>query len=119
MYRKIYWIFIGITFALGQIFIFINFKIGVSVFLAMVLPALVSYFNIEFIEWLNNHKGSQMVFRYNVIQFIIKSVFICLIVFIGVKLIDLNYKIFVPLLCFIWFSFHMIEAFFTNDLINK
>ena len=39
--------------------------------------------------------------------------------FIGVKVIELNFKIFVPTLCFTWFIFHLIEGFYTNDLIKK
>ena len=41
------------------------------------------------------------------------------ITFIGVKIIELNFKIFVPTLCFTWFVFHLVEGFYTNNLINK
>ncbi len=79
----------------------------------------MSYFNIIVITKLSIEHSNEMAFRFNVAQFIFKTLFLCLITFIGVKIIELNFKIFVPTLCFTWFVFHLVEGFYTNDLIKK
>ena len=38
---------------------------------------------------------------------------------LGVKIIQLNFKIFVPTLCFTWFVFHLVEGLYTNDIIKR
>jgi len=79
----------------------------------------MSYVNIIVITKLTKEQGNEMTFRFNIAQFIFKTIFLCLITFMGVKIIELNFKIFVPTLCFTWFVFHLVEGFYTNDLIRK
>ena len=42
-------------------------------------------------------------------QFIVKSIFLCSLTYLGVKIIKLDFRIFVPLLCLTWFVFHLVE----------
>ena len=119
MYKPIYWCFCILTFIIGQPLLFINFNAGASIFFGMLTPAIMSYVNIQIIEKLSKEKGNLMAFGYNMIQFIVKTIFLCSLTFIGVKIIHLDFRIFVPLLCLTWFTFHLVEAFFTNDLIKR
>ncbi len=119
MYKQIYWYFCILTFIIGQSLLFINFNAGASIFFGMLTPAIMSYINIQIIEKLSKEKGNLMAFGYNMIQFIVKTIFLCSLTFLGVKIINLDFRIFVPLLCLTWFTFHLVEAFFTNDLIKK
>ena len=79
----------------------------------------MSYLNILVIEKLTIERGNVIAFGYNVFQFIIKTIFLCSLTYVGVKVVELNFKIFIPVLCFTWFVFHIIEGFFTNNLIKK
>ncbi len=119
MYKQIYWYFCILTFIIGQPLLFINFNAGASIFFGMLTPAIMSYVNIQIIEKLSKERGNLMAFGYNMIQFIVKTIFLCSLTFLGVKIINLDFRIFVPLLCLTWFTFHLVEAFFTNDLIKR
>ena len=119
MYQKIYIYSSILTFVIGQPFLFFNPKLGTIIFLGVLAPIIMSYVNIIVITKLSKEQGNEMTFRFNIAQFIFKTIFLCLITFIGVKVIELNFKIFVPTLCFTWFGFHLVEGFYTNDLIKK
>jgi len=119
MYKKIYIYSSVLTFIVGQPLLFFNPKLGTTIFLGVLAPIIMSYVNIIVITKLSKEQGNEMTFRFNIAQFIFKTIFLCLITFIGVKVIELNFKIFVPTLCFTWFVFHLVEGFYTNDLIKK
>ena len=119
MYKKIYAYSSILTFTVGQPLLFLNPKLGATIFLGVLAPIVMSYVNVIVITKLSKEEGNEMVFRFNIAQFIFKTIFLCLITFIGVKIIELNFKIFVPTLCFTWFIFHLIEGFYTSKLIKK
>ena len=108
-----------LTFIVGQPLLFFNPKLGTIIFLGVLAPIIMSYVNITVITKLSREQGNEMTFRFNIAQFIFKTIFLCLITFIGVKIIELNFKVFVPTLCLTWFVFHLVEGFYTNDLIKK
>ena len=119
MYKKIYIYSSILTFIIGQPLLLFDPKLGTIIFLGVLAPIIMSYVNIKVITKLSKEQGNEMTFRFNIAQFIFKTIFLCLITFVGVKTIELNFKIFVPTLCFTWFVFHLVEGFYTNDLIKK
>ena len=119
MYKKIYIYSSILTFIVGQPLLFYNPNLGTTIFLGVLAPIIMSYVNILVITKISKEQGNEMTFRFNIAQFIFKTIFLCLITFIGVKVVELNFKIFVPILCFTWFVFHLVEGFYTNDLIKK
>ena len=119
MYKKIYTYSLILTFIVGQPLLFFNPKLGTTIFLGVLAPILMSYVNVLVITKLSREQGNEITFRFNIAQFIFKTIFLCLITFIGVKIIQLNFKIFVPTLCFTWFVFHLVEGLYTNDLIKR
>ena len=119
MYKKIYIYSAILAFTVGQPLLFLSPKLGTIIFLGVLAPIIMSYLNVVAITKLSKEQGNEMTFRFNIAQFIFKTIFLCLITFIGVKVIELNFKIFVPTLCFTWFVFHLVEGFYTNDLIKK
>ena len=119
MYKKIYTYSSILTFIVGQPLLFFNPKLGTIIFLGVLAPILMSYVNVLVITKLSREQGNEITFRFNIAQFIFKTIFLCLITFIGVKIIQLNFKIFVPTLCFTWFVFHLVEGLYTNDIIKR
>ena len=119
MYKKIYIYSAILAFTVGQPLLFLSPKLGTIIFLGVLAPIIMSYLNVVAITKLSKEQGNEMTFRFNIAQFIFKTIFLCLITFIGVKIIELNFKVFVPTLCFTWFVFHLVEGFYTNDLIKK
>ncbi len=118
MFKKIYWLFLILSFLMGQTLIFYDRSYGSIVLIGMVGPAALSYINIEIIQWVSLKKGNLVALWFNVIQFIIKTIYMCFFTLLGVKILGLNFKIFVPILCTTWFFFHILEAFFTDSIIK-
>ena len=118
MYKRIYLISCVLVAVIGQTLIIFNSKAGSIVLIGMFAPMLMSFINILVIEKLTIQRGNVIVFGYNIAQFIIKTIFLCSLTYIGVKVVELNFRIFIPVLCFTWFVFHIIEGFFTNSLIK-
>ena len=119
MYKKIYLISCFLVALIGQTIFVFNSKAGSIVLIGMLAPMLMSYINILVIEKLTIERGNVIVFGYNIAQFIIKTIFLCSLTYIGVKVVELNFRTFIPVLCFTWFVFHIIEGFFTNSLIKN
>ena len=119
MYKKIY-IFFGLfMFLLGFPLTFFYPQLGSVLFLGVLIPTLVSYINLEVIDWLNKHYDIFITFGFNMIQFIVKTIFMLLMVYIGVKIMNFDFRIYVPVLCLTWFFFHILEALYTQNIINK
>ena len=119
MYKKIY-IFFGLfMFLLGFPLTFFYPQLGSVLFLGVLIPTLVSYINLEVIDWLNKHYDIFITFGFNMIQFIVKTIFMLLMVYIGVRIMNFDFRIYVPVLCLTWFFFHILEALYTQNIINK
>ena len=119
MYKRIYLISCVLVAVIGQTLFVLDYKAGSIVLIGMLAPMLMSYINILVIEKLTIERGNVIVFGYNIAQFIIKTIFLCSLTYIGVKVVELNFRIFIPVLCFTWFVFHIIEGLFTNSLIKN
>ena len=119
MFKKIY-IFFGLfMFLVGFPMTFFYPQIGSVLFLGVLIPTLVSYINLEVIDWLNEHYDIFITFGFNMVQFIVKTIFMLLMVYIGVKIMNFDFRIYVPVLCLTWFFFHILEALYTQNIINK
>ena len=53
------------------------------------------------------------------ISFVTNSMAMILLLWLGIAELELNYKIFVPLLTFFWFMTHVIEAFVIQHYIRE
>ena len=71
--------------------------------------------------------GIMVIKKYNSItslgfsgaSFITKTLGMIYLTWLGVSILELNYKIFVPLLAFFWFITHIIEAFIIQHYIKN
>ena len=64
-------------------------------------------------------QGSMMSLGFTGISFVTKSVVMIFLLWLGIVELELNYKIFVPLLTFFWFTTHVIEAFVIQYYIRE
>ena len=51
--------------------------------------------------------------------FLTKTVALLWLTWLGVSIVELNYKIYMPLLTFFWFFTHLVEAFVIQHYIQK
>ena len=58
MYKKIYWGFFILSFLFAQVIMPKNNDYGSIILIGMVIPTVLSYINIELIEWISIKKGN-------------------------------------------------------------
>ena len=56
-------------------------------------------------------RGNLLSLGFTGMGFLTKSIGMMFLLYFGVVILDLNYKIYVPLLAFFWFFTHIVEAF--------
>ena len=64
-------------------------------------------------------RGSILSLGFTGISFITKSIGMIFLLWLGITELELNYKIYVPLLTFFWFFTHVIEAFVIQHYIRE
>jgi hypothetical protein len=64
-------------------------------------------------------RGSILSLGFTGISFVTKSMAMIFLLWLGIVQVELNYKIFVPLLTFFWFFTHVIEAFVIQHYIRE
>jgi len=64
-------------------------------------------------------RGSITSLGFTGISFITKTIGMLFLTYLGVSLLELNFRIFVPLLAFFWFFTHVIEAFVIQHYIQQ
>ena len=64
-------------------------------------------------------QGSMMSLGFTGISFVTKSMAMIFLLWLGISELELNYKIYVPLLTFFWFFTHVIEAFVIQHYIRE
>ena len=64
-------------------------------------------------------RGSVMSLGFTGISFITKSIGMVFLTWLGIVVIGLDYKIYVPILAFTWFFTHVVEAFVIQHYIQQ
>ncbi len=64
-------------------------------------------------------RGSLTSLGFTGISFLTKTIGMLFLTYLGVSLLELNFRIFVPLLAFFWFFTHVIEAFVIQHYIQQ
>jgi hypothetical protein len=64
-------------------------------------------------------RGSVMSLGFTGMGFLTKTVALLWLTWLGVSIVELDYKIYVPMLTFFWFFTHIVEAFVIQHYIQK
>ena len=70
-------------------------------------------------------KGNSIALGWNMMGFLTKSVFMLFMTYMGVSVLEFDFRIYVPILSFVWFMTHIVEAFViqhymkVNDTMRK
>jgi len=64
-------------------------------------------------------RGSVMSLGFTAISFLTKSIGMVFLLWLGITELNLNFKIYVPLLSFFWLMTHFVEAFVIQDYIQQ
>ena len=64
-------------------------------------------------------KGNAIALGWTMVGFLTKTVFMIFMTYMGVSVLQFDYKIYVPILSFVWFMSHICEAFYINYHMNE
>ena len=64
-------------------------------------------------------RGSFIGLGFSGVGFLTKSMAMIFFVWLGITKLNLDYQIFVPMICFFWFFTHIVEAFTIQHYIQK
>ena len=90
-----------------------NFLLGFLA--ALVLNLIHLVINIYVVT----ARGSIISLGFSGISFITKSMGMIFFTWLGVEIIGLDFRIYVPILTFFWFMTHLVEAFVIHHYIQK
>ena len=87
--------------------------------LGVLSPILLNVMHLVIGVYVVVARGSVMSLGFTGMSFLTKTVALLWMTWLGVSILELNFKIFVPLLTFFWFFTHIVEAFVIQHYIQK
>ena len=85
-------------------------------FLGTATPILFSLWNCVVINYLARTDERKLM-EFNMMQFLIKAVFMCFMTYVGIVWFSLPTIAYVFTLCGTWFMFHVVEALYAQRLL--
>lgn len=89
------------------------------ILLGVIAPILLNVMHLLVGVYVVTARGSVMSLGFTGVGFLTKTTALLWLTWMGVSILDLNYKIYVPLLTFFWFFTHLIEAFVIQHYMGK
>ena len=89
------------------------------ILLGILIPIIFALIHTIISTYLTMKHGNVMGLYWNGLGFISKSFFMVFMTYLGVKVLGLNFKIYIPILCRTWFFSHLCEAFYINKLMRS
>ena len=87
--------------------------------LGVLSPILLNLLHLTIGIYIVVKRGNLYSIGFSGISFITKTIGLLFLTWIGVGFLDLNYKIYVPILTFFWFVTHIVEAFVIQHYLKK
>ena len=87
--------------------------------LGVLAPILLNVMHLVIGVYVVVARGSVMSLGFTGMSFLTKTVALLWMTWLGVSILELNFKIFVPLLTFFWFFTHIVEEFVIQHYIQK
>ena len=101
-------------------FSYLKYKSHMLYFLLGVLaPIILNFIHLAIGYFITKNQGNMYGVGFSAISFVSKTVGMVFITWFGVAYVELDFRIFVPLLTFFWFLTHILEAFIINSLMKK
>ena len=89
------------------------------ILLGVLAPILLNVMHLVVGVYVVVARGSVMSLGFTGMSFLTKTVALLWMTWLGVYILELNFKIFVPLLTFFWFFTHLVEAFVIQHYMGK
>ena len=87
--------------------------------LGVLAPIILNLLHLVVGVYVVTARGSIMSLGFTGMGFLTKTVALLWLTWLGVSIVELNYRIYVPLLTFFWFFTHLVEAFVIQHYMGK
>ena len=87
--------------------------------LGVLSPILLNLLHLTIGIYIVVKRGNIYSLGFSAISFITKTIGLLFLTWIGVGFLDLNFKIYIPMLTFFWFATHILEAFVIQGYFKK
>ena len=89
------------------------------ILLGVIAPIFLNLMHLVIGIYVVVARGNVISLGFSGISFLSKSIGMIYLTYLGVTIVELDYRIFVPLLVFFWFFTHIVEAFVIQHYIQK
>ena len=93
--------------------------IGMYFLMGVLAPSFLNLIHLILNIYIVVARGNLLSLGFSGISFITKTMGMIFFTWLGVTIVGLDYRIFVPILCFFWFFSHLAEAFVIQHYIQK
>ena len=105
---------------LVNVYIFVVYRIIMKYFFLGVLATIVlNLIHLGIGLFITKNQGNTFGVGFSAIGFVSKTAGMVFLTWLGVSYLELNFKIYIPLLTFFWFITHIFEAFIINSAMKK
>ena len=87
--------------------------------LGVLAPIMLNLIHLGVGLFLTKNQGNTYGVGFSAIGFISKTAGMVFLTWLGVSYLELDFKIYIPLLTFFWFISHIFEAFVLNNAMKK
>ena len=87
--------------------------------LGVLAPIILNLLHLVVGLYVVTARGSIMSLGFTGMSFLTKTVGLLYLTWLGVSIVSLDYKVFVPLLTFFWFFTHIVEAFVIQHYMGR
>ena len=87
--------------------------------LGVLAPIILNLLHLVVGVYVVTARGSVMSLGFTGMGFLTKTIALLWLTWLGVSIVELDYKIYVPLLTFFWFFTHLVEAFVIQHYMGR
>ena len=89
------------------------------ILMGVIIPIIFGLLHTIAGTYLIYSKGNMTALGWNMLGFLTKSVFMLFMTYMGISVLELDFRIYVPILSFVWFMTHIAEAFYIQYHMNE
>ena len=87
--------------------------------LGVLAPSILNLIHLVMNVYIVVARGNIMSLGFSGISFLTKTIGMLFLTWLGVSVIELDFRIYVPILTFVWFFSHIAEAFVIQHYMEK
>ena len=87
--------------------------------MGVIAPSFLNLIHLVMGIYVVVARGNVMSLGFTAMGFLTKSMGMLFLTWLGIEIVGLDYRIYVPILSFVWFFSHIAEAFVINHYMQK